>query len=62
MKIKVWDIPTRLFHRLLAAAYAGAFHDPKKVEKWFKRNCQWVPGRECTPKEKGDFITYMISL
>lgn len=38
------------------------FTDSKKVEKWFKRNCEWVLERECTPKEKGDFITYMMSL
>ena len=38
------------------------FTDPKKIEKWFKRNCTWVLERECTPKEKGDYITYMMSL
>ena len=38
------------------------FTNPKKVEKWFKRNCEWVLERECTSKEKGDFITYMVSL
>lgn len=38
------------------------FTDPKKVEKWFKRNCEWTLERECTPKEKGDFITYMLSV
>lgn len=38
------------------------FTDPQKIEKWFKRNCEWVLERECTPKEKGDFITYMFSL
>ncbi|MBI1911430.1 MAG: DUF1924 domain-containing protein [Deltaproteobacteria bacterium] len=38
------------------------FTDPKKVEKWFKRNCEWVLERECTPKEKGDYITFMTSL
>ncbi len=38
------------------------FTDPKKVEKWFKRNCEWVLERECTTKEKGDFITFMMSL
>lgn len=36
--------------------------DPVKVEKWFKRNCLWVLERECTPKEKGDFITFMMTL
>lgn len=34
----------------------------KKVEKWFGRNCKSVLGRECTAIEKGDFITYMLSL
>lgn len=38
------------------------FTDPEKVEKWFKRNCTGVFERECTPKEKGDFVTYMMSL
>jgi len=35
--------------------------DPKKVEKWFLRNCRWTLGRECTPQEKGDFIQFMTS-
>lgn len=47
---------------LSPAANKERFTDPKKVEKWFKRNCEWVLERECTPKEKGDFITYMMSL
>lgn len=38
------------------------FTDPKKVAKWFKRNCKWVLERECTAKEKGDYITFMMSL
>ncbi|HHG90645.1 MAG TPA: DUF1924 domain-containing protein [Devosia sp.] len=37
------------------------FTDPEKVEKWFRRNCRSVIGRECTALEKGDFITYMMS-
>jgi uncharacterized protein DUF1924 len=37
------------------------FTDPKKIEKWFKRNCTWVLDRECTAKEKGDYITFMMS-
>jgi hypothetical protein len=35
--------------------------DPKKVEKWFRRNCRWTLGRECTPQEKGDFIHFIDS-
>jgi len=34
----------------------------KQVEKWFGRNCKSVIGRECTPIEKGDFITFMLTL
>ena len=37
------------------------FSDPKKVAKWFRRNCRSVLGRECTPLEKGDFLTFMIN-
>jgi hypothetical protein len=36
------------------------YTDPAKVEKWFKRNCNDVLGRECTPLEKGDWLTYVI--
>lgn len=33
--------------------------DNRKVEKWFKRNCKWTLGRECTPQEKGDLILFI---
>lgn len=35
------------------------YSDPAKVEKWFRRNCTEVLGRECTPLEKGDWLTYV---
>ena len=35
--------------------------DPKKVAKWFKRNCKWTLGRECSGQEKGDFLAYIRS-
>lgn len=31
----------------------------RQVEKWFKRNCKWTIGRECTPQEKGDFLSFL---
>lgn len=37
------------------------YTDSAKVEKWFKRNCNEVLGRECTPLEKGDWLSYMMS-
>ena len=33
--------------------------DNKKIEKWFKRNCKWTMGRECTVQEKADFLLYL---
>jgi hypothetical protein len=38
------------------------FSDAAQVEKWFKRNCNDALGRACTTQEKGDFITYMLSV
>lgn len=35
------------------------FTDPATVEKQFARDCKSVMGRECTPLEKGDYITFM---
>ncbi|MDQ6996845.1 MAG: DUF1924 domain-containing protein [Mariprofundus sp.] len=37
------------------------FGDAKKIEKWFKRNCKWTWGRECTAQEKGDLLTFLKS-
>lgn len=38
------------------------FTVPKKIKKWFKRNCKWTYGRECTAQEKGDFLMYIKDL
>ena len=38
------------------------FTDTAKVDKWFKRNCNDVLGRVCTPSEKADVLAYLISL
>ena len=35
------------------------FTDLKKIEKWFKRNCKWTLGRECTAQEKGDVLKFL---
>lgn len=44
---------------LAPTANAERFSDPAKVEKWFKRNCTEVVGRECTTAEKADYIAYV---
>ncbi|MDX2471832.1 MAG: DUF1924 domain-containing protein [SAR324 cluster bacterium] len=38
------------------------FTKRKKMNKWFRRNCKWVLERQCTNKEKGDFLVWMFSL
>lgn len=52
----------KVIEPMAASANKERFTDPKKVEKWFKRNCSWVLERECTPEEKGNYITYMLSI
>ena len=37
------------------------FTDAKKIEKWFKRNCNDAWGRECTAQEKGDILKFLLS-
>ncbi|MEW7996800.1 MAG: DUF1924 domain-containing protein [Candidatus Thiodiazotropha endolucinida] len=41
------------------SANAKRLSDPKKINKWFKRNCKWTWGRVCTPQEKGDLLLYL---
>jgi cytochrome c peroxidase len=47
---------------MAVSANPDRFTDMAKAEKWFARNCSTVLGRECTPAEKGDFITFMMQL
>jgi len=44
---------------LSPAANPERFTSAKKVEKWFKRNCTEVVGRECTAAEKADFVQFV---
>ncbi len=47
---------------LAPVANPARLSDPAKVEKWFKRNCNDVLKRACTVQEKGDFVTYLLSI
>lgn len=47
----------------LAPAFsAERFTEPGKVEKWFRRNCNDVLGRECTATEKADVLAWLIGV
>ena len=52
----------KLIEPLAPSANPQRLADPRKVEKWLKRNCKWTWGRECSPQEKGDFLTWISSL
>jgi len=38
------------------------FTDAARSDMWFAKNCQFVLGRDCTPLEKGDLITWLLTL
>ena len=38
------------------------FTDTAKTEKWFRRNCNDVMGRECTATEKADALAWLLTL
>lgn len=44
---------------LASAANAARFTDTAKTEKWFRRNCTEVVGRECSAAEKADFVAFL---
>jgi len=47
----------------LAPAFnAERFTDPAKTEKWFRRNCNDVIGRECSAGEKADVLAWLMTL
>lgn len=31
----------------------------KKVNKWFKRNCKWTTGKECSAQVKADILAFI---
>ena len=47
----------------MAPAYnPERFTDPAKTEKWFRRNCNDVVGRECSAGEKADVLAWLLTL
>lgn len=47
---------------LAPAANPERFTSAKKVDKWFRRNCNDVLKRACSAQEKGDVLTYLLSV
>ncbi|WP_448358579.1 DUF1924 domain-containing protein [Fluviibacter sp.] len=55
-------VTNKVIQPLSPNANPARFTDADKVNKWFKRNCNDVLKRECTPEEKGNFLTYLLSV
>lgn len=47
---------------LAPASNPERFVDAAKTEKWFRRNCNEVMGRECSAAEKADVISWLRTL
>ena len=41
---------------------SARFSDLAKVEKWFKRNCNDVLGRECDAQDKADVLSWLMTV
>lgn len=47
---------------LSPAVSTKRFSNLQHVEENFTRHCQDIIGRDCTPQEKGDYITYLLTI
>ena len=47
---------------LAPAFQPDRFTDSAKTEKWFRRNCNDVVGRECSAGEKADVLAWLLTL
>jgi mono/diheme cytochrome c family protein len=52
----------KLISPLAPAFNAERFTDIAKSDKWFRRNCNDVMGRECTAVEKADVLAWLMTL
>lgn len=49
----------KIIEPMALSVNASRFKEVKKVHKWFRRNCKWVLGRECSVQEKVDFLLFL---
>jgi len=52
----------KVIRPLAPALNSERFTDTAKTEKWFRRNCNDVVGRECTVAEKADVLAWLLTL
>jgi hypothetical protein len=65
------DVPTQAGKHAVTGKPIGAlapafnperFTDAARTEKWFRRNCNDVVGRECSVAEKADVLAWLLQL
>jgi hypothetical protein len=47
---------------LAPSANPDRYTDPVLVEKWLGHNCRFLLSRACTPLEKGDVLTWLLTV
>ena len=47
---------------LAPSANPARFTDEARAEKWFKRNCNDVLGRDCSAQEKADVLSWLMTV
>lgn len=52
----------KVIQPLAPAVNVDRLTDPAKVDKWFRRNCGDVLGRECTSREKADVVAWLLTI
>lgn len=52
----------KVIEPMASSVNPARFTDSGKITKWFRRNCNSVLGRECTPGEKADVLAWLSSL
>lgn len=52
----------KVIQALSPSRNSARFSDLAKVEKWFKRNCNDVLGRECEAQEKADVLSWLMTV
>lgn len=54
-------ITSKSIEPIAPVAASARFTDTAKTEKWFRRNCKEVVGRECTAAEKADMLRFLLT-
>jgi cytochrome c peroxidase len=47
---------------LAPSANPDRFSDRGKAEKNFSKHCRDLYGKDCSPQDKGDFVTYLLTV